>query len=59
MCHIHKLRVQTSNVASCHHLGGQTKFSPNGENKLFVTRPRQGEKNNNELLKSLFLTIVE
>ena len=31
------------------HLGGQTKFCPNGEHKLFVTRPRQGEKNNNEL----------
>ena len=36
------------------HLGGQTEFCPNGERKLFVTRPRQGEKNNNELLRSLF-----
>ena len=27
---------------------------PNGEHKLFVTRPRQGEKNYNELLQSLF-----
>ena len=26
------------------HLGGQTEFCPNGENNLFVTRPRQGEK---------------
>ena len=36
------------------HLGGQTEFCPNGERKLFVTRPRQGEKNNNELLQSPF-----
>ena len=36
------------------HLGGQTEFCPNYERKLFVTRPRQGEKNNNELLQSLF-----
>ena len=36
------------------HLGGQTEFCPNGERKLFVTRPRQGENNNNELLQSLF-----
>ena len=36
------------------HLGGQTEFCPNGERKLFVTRSRQGEKNNNELLQSLF-----
>ena len=36
------------------HLGGQTEFCSNGERKLFVTRPRQGEKNNNELLQSLF-----
>ena len=28
------------------HLGGQTECCPNGEHKLFVTRPRQGEKNN-------------
>ena len=33
---------------------GQTVFCPNGERKLFVTRPRQGEKNNNELLQSQF-----
>ena len=32
------------------HLGGQTEFCPNGEHNLFVTRPRQGEKNNNEPL---------
>ena len=36
------------------HVGGQTEFCPNGERKLFVTRPRQGEKKNNELLQSLF-----
>ena len=36
------------------HLGGQTQFCPNGERKLFVTRLRQGEKNNTELLQSLF-----
>ena len=36
------------------HVGGQTEFCPNGERKLFVTRPRQGEKNNNELLQNLF-----
>ena len=36
------------------HLGSQTKFFPNGEHKLFVTRPRQGEKTNNELLQYLF-----
>ena len=37
-----------------HPFGGQTQFCPNGERKLFVTRPRQGEKNNKELLQSLF-----
>ena len=26
------------------HLGGQTKFFPNGENKLYVMRPRPGEE---------------
>ena len=36
------------------HLGGQIEFCPNGEHKLFVTRPRQGEKDNKELLQSLF-----
>ena len=36
------------------HLGGKTEFCPNGERKLFVTWPRQREKNNNELLQSLF-----
>ena len=41
---------RTANI----HLGGQTEFCPNGERKLFVTWPRQGEKNNNELLQSLF-----
>ena len=35
-------------------LGGQTEFCPNGEHKLFVTRPRQGEKSNNELLQCQF-----
>ena len=35
--------------------GGQTKFCPYGEHKLFITRPRHGEKNNNELLQCLFL----
>ena len=34
------------------HLEGQTKFCPNGERIFFVTRPRQGEKN--ELSQSLF-----
>ena len=34
--------------------GGQTEFCPNGEDKLFVTRPRQGEKLANELLQCLF-----
>ena len=37
-----------------HPFGGQTEFCPNGERKLSVTRPRQGEKKNNELLQSLF-----
>ena len=32
--------------------GGQTKFCPNGEHKLFLTQPRHGK--NNELLKCLF-----
>ena len=41
------------------HLGGQTEFCPNGEHNLFVTRPRQGEKNNNELLQCLFLMVVD
>ena len=40
------------------HLGGQTEFYPNGEHNLFVTRPRQGEKNNNEPLQCLFLMVV-
>ena len=26
------------------HLGDHTEFCPNGEHKLFVTRPREGEK---------------
>ena len=26
------------------HLGGQAEFFPNGEHKMFVTQPRQGEK---------------
>ena len=30
-------------------------FCPNGERKLIVTRPRQGENDNNELLQSLFV----
>ena len=51
-CYFHGL-VYTG-VRSNIHLGGQTEFCPNGERKLFVTRPRQGEKNNNELLQSLF-----
>ena len=37
-----------------HPFGGQTEFYPNGKHKLFVKRPRQGEKNNNVLLQSLF-----
>ena len=41
------------------HLGGQTEFCPNGEHNLFVTRPRQRDKNNNELLQCLFLTVVD
>ena len=36
------------------HLGGQTKFCPNGEHKLFVTRPRQADTNNTELLQCQF-----
>ena len=39
------------------HLGGQTEFCPNGERKLFVTLPCQGEHNNNELLQSLFFDV--
>ena len=35
--------------ANIHVGGGQTEFCPKGECKLFVTRPSQGEKNNNEL----------
>ena len=34
--------------------GGQTEFCPNGEHKLFVTRPRQGEKNYDELWQWVF-----
>ena len=41
------------------HLGGQTEFCPNGEHNLFVMRPRQGEKNNNEPLQCLFLMVVD
>ena len=37
------------------HLGAQTEFCPNGEHKLFVTRPRQGEKNNNELHIAVYI----
>ena len=37
-----------------HPFGGQTEFCLNGKHKLFVKRPRQGEKNNNVLLQSLF-----
>ena len=37
------------------HVGDQTEFCPYGEHNLFITRPRQGEKNNNELLQCLFL----
>ena len=36
-------------------LGGQSEFCPNDEHDLFVTRPRQGETNNNELVKCLFV----
>ena len=46
--------MSTIGVQANIHLGGQTKFCPNGEHKLFVTRPCQGEKNNNELLQRLF-----
>ena len=45
---------QTIGIRANIHLGGQTEFCPNGEHNLFVTRPRQGEKNNNELLQCLF-----
>ena len=45
---------ETIGVRANIHLGGQTEFCPNGERKLFVTRPRQGEKNNNELLQRLY-----
>ena len=38
-----------------HPFGGQTEFCPNGEHKLFVMRPRQGEKNKNDLLQCLFV----
>ena len=42
------------------HLGGQTEFWPNGKHKLFSRgTASQGEKNNNELLQSLFFTVVE
>ena len=40
------------------HLGGQTEFCPNGENNLFVTRPRQGEKIIMNYC-SVFLTVVD
>ena len=36
------------------HFGSQTEFCPNGERKLFVMLPHQGEKNN-ELLQSIFV----
>ena len=45
---------RTIGVRANIHLGGQTEFCPNGEHNLFITRPRQGEKNNNERLKCLF-----
>ena len=41
------------------HLGGKTEFCPNGEHKLFVTRPRQGEKMILCYWTAYFLTIVE
>ena len=39
-----KLRACIHRRTGQHPLGGQTEFCPNGERKLFVTRPRQGEK---------------
>ena len=41
------------------HLGGQTEFCPNGERKLFVTWPRQGEKIIMNYCRAYFLTVVE
>ena len=41
------------------HLGGQTGFCPPGERKLFVTRPRQGDKIIMNYCRAYFLTIVE
>ena len=38
--------------------GGQTKFCPNGEHKLFVTRPRQGEKIIMNYCSAYFLVTV-
>ena len=56
---ISRFRSQFIWVRGNIHLGGQTEFCPNGEHNLFVMRPRQGEKNNNELLQCLFLTVVD
>ena len=39
--------------------GGSNRVLHEWRTQLFVARPRQGEKNNNELLQCLFLTVVE
>ena len=36
------------------HLGVKPSFARMADTRLFVTRPSQGEKNNNELLQCLF-----
>ena len=55
---IPKSEIKVIGVRANIHFGGQTEFCPNGEHNLFVTRPRQGEKNNNEPLQWLFLMVV-
>ena len=52
-CHVSGLRSVSAIIG----VRANIHFCPNGERKLFVTRPRQGEKNNNELLQSIFFDI--
>ena len=52
--YLHRLSVR-ANI----HLGGQTEFCPNGERKLFVTRPRQGEKKIMNCCRAYVLTVIE
>ena len=54
----HRVCPEHLGVRANIHLGDHNEFCPNGEHKLFVTRPRQGENIIMNYCSAYFMTVV-